>query len=203
MNGRRLIALAGIAFTLTAANAVAAPQHRARLSQDLAAQLATPTRPSLDVIVDGDQAFIQALATKYGATVKKHLKHSAVLQVPTGLLDALSQDADVAHLSGDISVQGSMATTSESTGALLAAAGLGEIPGVTGRGIGIAVIDSGISKHDAIRDRIIATADFTATGSGDDRYGHGTHVAGIIAAAIRPGHTSSRGIAASPRARTS
>ncbi len=193
MNARRLIVLAAVALTVSAASASAAPQYRARMSQDLAAQLAVPTLPSLDVIVEGDQASIQALATKYGAAVKKPLKHGAVLRVPTGLLDALSQDPAVAHLSGDVAVRGSMATTTVSTGALLAAAGLAPIPGVSGRGIGIAVVDSGISKHVALGNRVIATVDFTATGSGDDRYGHGTHVAGIMAAADPDGSHVSAG----------
>jgi serine protease AprX len=45
----------------------------------------------------------------------------------------------------------------------------------------VALIDSGISeRHSALRRRVIATMDFTG-GDGVDRYGHGTHVAAIIA----------------------
>ena len=48
-------------------------------------------------------------------------------------------------------------------------------------GIGVAVIDSGVDpNHEALKNRIIATVDFTG-GTGIDRYGHGTHVAAIIA----------------------
>ena len=45
----------------------------------------------------------------------------------------------------------------------------------------VAVIDSGIDlRHNALRKRVLATVDFTG-GDGVDRFGHGTHVAAIIA----------------------
>jgi serine protease AprX len=47
--------------------------------------------------------------------------------------------------------------------------------------VGVAIIDSGIdSAHVALRNRVIATVDFTG-GNGVDGYGHGTHVAAVIA----------------------
>jgi serine protease AprX len=53
---------------------------------------------------------------------------------------------------------------------------------LTGRGIGIAVIDSGIASHADVNPRVIASVNFnpTVTGTGD-AFGHGTAVAGIIA----------------------
>ncbi len=47
---------------------------------------------------------LQTLAKRYGAKVLKTLRNGAVLQVTGGQLDALSQDADVDHLSGDVPV---------------------------------------------------------------------------------------------------
>ena len=73
-----------------------------------------------------------------------------------------------------------MAVTAETVGADQvwsgAAAGLA---GYTGKGIGVAVIDSGVASHKSIRERIVASYDFTGGGVRDE-LGHGTHVAGII-----------------------
>ena len=52
--------------------------------------------------------------------------------------------------------------------------------GVSGAGIGVAVIDSGITPGAEFAGRIVYNEDFTG-GNADDPYGHGGHVAGIIA----------------------
>jgi serine protease AprX len=52
---------------------------------------------------------------------------------------------------------------------------------LNGAGVTVAVIDSGIDpNHAALKGRVLTTVDFTG-GDGVDRFGHGTHVAGIIA----------------------
>jgi serine protease AprX len=59
--------------------------------------------------------------------------------------------------------------------------------GVTGRGVGVAVVDSGVYPHPDLAGRIVAAIDFTSVAPTvsniplDDLGGHGTHVAGLIA----------------------
>ncbi len=59
--------------------------------------------------------------------------------------------------------------------------------GLTGRGVGVAVVDSGVYPHPDLAGRIVAAIDFTSVSPTvsniplNDLGGHGTHVAGLIA----------------------
>jgi thermitase len=53
----------------------------------------------------------------------------------------------------------------------------------TGNGIKVAVLDSGVANdNNDITPKVVAHKNFTNGETGDDNYGHGTHVSGIVAA---------------------
>jgi serine protease AprX len=155
-------------------------EHRARLSADLADHLSVGSQ-SIDVIVHGQRVQIDSIAVRYNLVVVRRLRSGAVLRVNAGQLDALAKDSDIDHLSGDLPIRSSAAVTNAAIGADELWAGVHDLPPISGRGVTVAVIDSGIdTRHPALRDRVVATVDFTG-GNGLDGFGHGTHVAGIIA----------------------
>ena len=51
----------------------------------------------------------------------------------------------------------------------------------TGSGVGVAVLDTGVSRVADLGNRVPVRVDFTPDHDGYDRYGHGTHMAGLIA----------------------
>ncbi len=68
--------------------------------------------------------------------------------------------------------------------------------GWTGEGIRVAVIDTGVDlEHPDVKDRVVATVDFSGQGTVQDGDGHGTHVASIIAGSGAASNGRYRGVA--------
>jgi subtilisin family serine protease len=156
--------------------------RRAHLSADLTRHQARKTTERTRVIVHGTDRDLDLLASRHRLQVVKRMHGAAVVLANSAELRDLSSDAVVDHLSGDLPVHNSTVISDQSTAADQTRAGntLG-IPGVDGQGIGVAVVDSGIAPHAALV-RVVANVSFvTGDSQVTDAYGHGTHVAGIIA----------------------
>ena len=158
------------------------------MSPELSWKLETygTSKQLVQVILTAPQAEIDRLGKKYGLRLMRRLIIGGVfVGTATQILD-LSNDQNVGALSEDSRVFSMMSVTTASTGANQVWAGNGSaFGGLTGRGVGIAVLDSGASNHSDLRNRMRAELDFTngegVRWGGRDTYGHGTHVQGIIA----------------------
>jgi serine protease AprX len=193
--GRAVMVAVVCAFLTTPAQA---QHHRARLSADLADHLTTGSSSSVEVIIDGDKATVDRLASRYNLVVKRYMRSGGVVRVNAGQLSALQSDNELEHLSGDIKYRpAAIDPIDEGIGADQVWAGVGDLPRLSGQGVTVAVIDSGIDpKHNALKGRVLYTVDFTG-GNGTDRFGHGTHVAAIIAgqSGLLPDTRMYRGVA--------
>jgi subtilisin family serine protease len=120
--------------------------------------------------------------------------HGQVAVVADSELASLAGRADVLSIALDRRVQGTLERTSATVGAAF----VREETGVDGSGVGVAIIDSGVANwHDDLgNERVVHFADFvTHLPQPNDDYGHGTHVAGIIAGSGYDSAGARRGIA--------
>jgi len=183
---RRFSAACAAICTIAILLATPRAAHRAHLSLDLVAREARHTTVSSRVILRGTD--IASVAARHHLQVLNVLADGVVVAADSGQLSELAADEAVTALSGDLPVRPSMTVSNGSTGADQVRAGspgllgIGAIPGVTGQGVVVAVIDSGITPHAALTNKIIANVSLvTGDPSYLDAFGHGTHVAGIIA----------------------
>jgi serine protease AprX len=170
---------------LSATLAFAAPR---KISKDLQKQ---SSQPWVNVIVQyripPSQRHFAKVAAE-GGTLQQNLPliNSAAFTVRGSSLAALAKDSNVTYISPDRTVWATAIVTDLYDQAVLAPYAWSK--NLTGSGIGVAVIDSGIT---AGRDftlangkgsRIVYNQNFAGgPNTASDLYGHGTHVAGILA----------------------
>ena len=160
---------------------------QSKVSRDLTSHSAAD---QVDVIVQFKSAPTAANHQRvlhHGGYVRHHLESvkAGSYHVPASVLADLANDPDVAYVSPDRPLYTTSAPPLPTPPGLdkhAAAISLPASLNVSGKGIGVAVIDSGIAPvADLSGNKIVYSQDFTGSGSAVDTYGHGTHVAGIIA----------------------
>ena len=126
----------------SAGSASAGPQ-RARLSSDLTDYLDRGLASRVPVIVHGAESRIDQAAARHGLTVQKRIAGGGILLVDARQLDALAADPAVGHVSGDVMVESTASIAERAIGADIAWRFANRESQLTGRGVGVAVIDSG------------------------------------------------------------
>ncbi len=135
---------------------------------------------------------IQRLGGKAGRRLA--LLRGQVAVIPNTALESLASGPGVASVRLDRRVTGTM----ERTGATVGATWVRDNLALDGAGVGVAIIDSGVASwHDDLgSERVVHFADFVDfQPSQYDDYGHGTHVAGIIAGNGYDSNGARKGIA--------
>jgi len=194
-----LLLTTGMAFGQRWNNAAGGENGRfSRMAPELSSLLAnakhgSANRQTVRVIVQYTQvptsAHYAAMQNRGGRLHSRlHLINGAAFTIPVSALPALEADPNVASVTIDHPINMMDDLTNDATGV-----GTAWNTGYTGAGIGVAVIDSGINDNQPdLRDatgksRVVYHQDFTGTpttnssGARYDLYGHGTHVAGIVA----------------------
>lgn len=109
---------------------------------------------------------------------------AVVADVPARGVGTLEQDRRVASITNDYELKAQGNSFGEAlSSAYPAAIGATKLweNGLTGEGIGVALLDTGVNDHPDLAGRIVASADLTGEGTFTDSYGHGTFMAGLIA----------------------
>ena len=183
------ILLASAAVSQVGADALSSPAATriGPLAKERVTRSAERSRVIVSLRNDISVADASAVFEQLGGTLGPPLDiiNARVLELPNAAIEALAELPVVERVSLDRAVVATM----ERTSATIGAAAVRQSLGYDGSGVGVAIIDSGVTPwHDDLADgnggqRVVRFVDFVRNannGSYDD-YGHGTHVAGIIA----------------------
>ena len=186
-----LFVAAGLALAPLPGASTWAASNQAHLDREVLRAMQSGQSIHVILVARGDLNTLQADLRRSGIkhTDRVPIAHGIATELTPSLVSLFRTDPNVARIVYDAPVRlddtpfnpSSLATVYP---AVVNAVSLWSDPlaPLTGRGIGIAVVDSGIAAHPDVAGRVIVSQNFNVnvTGTGD-AYGHGTAVAGIIA----------------------
>ncbi len=168
-----------------------------KLSKDLDELRSGSHGATVDVIIQFNQVPTDAHHGKVQAKggvlkTKLDLIKGAHYSVPVDSLSGVADDPDVAYISPNRPLSGTSTSTLDFTPEAVNAPVAWQQWGLDGTGVGVAVIDSGViavgdlywwnPTNQTYGSRVVYSQNFVPGATdASDQYGHGTHVAGIIA----------------------
>jgi serine protease AprX len=181
-----VLLIAVLAMPAMAAQAQPPERVKSKLDDRLAATIRTgdssPQRVIIRTTSEGIPALTRALERSGHAVLRRHsIINALTARVPAAALEGLARLPFVESISLDAVVLADQTAAGDST--LRGTLAL-PVQAPAGNRVGVAVIDSGLEPGPEFGDRITGFYDFTQDGraaSPTDDYGHGTHVAGLIA----------------------
>lgn len=185
------LAVAGLALATVPGVPALAASNQAHLDRQVLNAMESGRVVRVILVARGDLNLLQADLRRTGVkhTVRVPIVHGIAAELSVALIHYFARDANVERIIYDAPVR--LSDTPFNPAALAevypwvvdaAPVWSNAVAPLTGRGIGVAVIDSGISPHPDLGSRVVASQNFNVyvTGVNDD-YGHGTAIAGIIA----------------------
>jgi serine protease AprX len=157
-----------------------------RLTQRRIQHVAGWSRVIVQAVDRHSRASLGPIIAQAGGRVRRTLSliDAEVIDLPNASLTEVASSPLIARIALDRFVVGAM----ERTGATVGATAVRQELGYDGSGVGVAIIDSGVTSwHDDLTDaagaqRVHHFVDFVNGGVAPyDDYGHGTHIAGIVA----------------------
>jgi serine protease AprX len=186
-----LLAATGVALAGVPSAPVWAASNQVHLDAQVLKAMQLGQKVRVIVVARGNATVLEAELRRSGVnhSVRVPIANGIAVELTASLVKRFSTDPGVARIVYDAPVRlndtpfnpSALATAYP---AVVDAVGMWSnvLTPLTGKGIGIAVIDSGITSHPDLSNRVIVSQNFNPNVTGtDDAYGHGTAVAGIIA----------------------
>ncbi len=186
-----LLAAAVVALAVLPAAPAWAASNQAHVDREVLKAMEVGQSIKVILVARGDLNTLEADLRRTGLKhpLRVPIAHGFAVDLTPALINHFRADSTVARLIYDAPVNLSDTPFNATALATVYPAVVDVLPvwsnmaaPLTGQGIGIAVIDSGIASHPDLAGRVLVSQNFNVSVSDvNDAYGHGTAVAGIIA----------------------